>query len=666
MASLGSRQATLKAHAASQKQKRRKRRRRHPNDPVEVVKREDAHLTSSTFGDSEPYAVLFVVPTEPLVWQVGAQFYKHMTTNIALVSNQLTYSSHTNINFPPSVVVGTPLALETALMKARGRVTHLEKENKIDMEQLPGGFHHYKWAVYDEIHSLDGEEGDALQRLIRMLDCKFLALSATIGNATELRTWMEGVKGDQFVEEDVETMTLQSEDEEEEDDEFDKMEEENKGEEESVGEEEDESEVNLIVHESRFIDLQRHVWTQGDFETKDEETDGGGLSTLHPLSAVSLETLNRGFSSTVSLPFTARDNYDLWVALQDVFGDMTPSPVEEIDPNNFFGAEDRLTLTDIHRYEVAQKVKLEELSHEYPERIQTILERFRVPELPLEYDICDLVLDLKDKGMLPCVVFHLNTFEALGLFRKIVGGLEMRQNEEFPDYENELIEKQNTLDAEYDDKLKQDKRLQLQLASGNKEDRGDVVSALLSSRTDRVREVVDTSAPHPKFVLNPPGLPKREYDDMCKDVKREDKFKGVISRHSLMRALRRGVGIVMNDSVLQEYRRCVMRLAMQNKLAVVISDESLAYGVNMPFRSVVFPSGMEGELNPLMLQQMAGRAGRRGLDTQGHYVYAGMTAEKVKELMLSPIPAIEGKIQLIMQQLPLFLCYPSRCTPTHS
>ena len=64
---------------------------------------------------------------------------------------------------------------------------------------LPGGFDHFDWVVYDEVHALDGDEGDALQRLIRSINCKFLSLSATVGNAEELRAWMERAKGDQIL-----------------------------------------------------------------------------------------------------------------------------------------------------------------------------------------------------------------------------------------------------------------------------------------------------------------------------------------------------------------------------------------------------------------------------------------------------------------------------------
>ena len=70
---------------------------------------------------------------------------------------------------------------------------------KFQGDSLPGGYDHFNWVIFDEVHSLDGEDGDALQRLIRAMSCKFLALSATVGNAQELRGWLERVKGDQLI-----------------------------------------------------------------------------------------------------------------------------------------------------------------------------------------------------------------------------------------------------------------------------------------------------------------------------------------------------------------------------------------------------------------------------------------------------------------------------------
>ena len=135
------------------------------------------------------------------------------------------------------------------------------------------------------------------------------------------------------------------------------------------------------------------------------------------------------------------------------------------------------------------------------------------------------------------------------------------------------------------------------------------------------------------------------YEAVCKDVADTD-FRNDLNAckaHPLMRALRRGIGLYMDEVAFQAYKRAVMRLATEGKLAVVFSDESLAFGVNMPFRTCVFCGDMGGRLNSTLVQQMSGRAGRRGLDTQGHLVYAGATADFVQRMVISFIPALEGQ-----------------------
>ena len=110
-----------------------------------------------------------------------------------------------------------------------------------------------------------------------------------------------------------------------------------------------------------------------------------------------------------------------------------------------------------------------------------------------------------------------------------------------------------------------------------------------------------------------------------------------------MRALRRGIGLCIDDPLMSTYRSHVMRLAMQGRLAVVFSDYSLAFGVNMPFRTCVFNGNAGGLLTPLMAQQMSGRAGRRGLDTQAHLIFTQINFPFVQQIMMAQIPAIEGR-----------------------
>lgn len=48
--------------------------------------------------------------------------------------------------------------------------------------------------MFDEVHALDGDEGGALQRIMRLVECPFLALSATIGNSEALRAFWSTVR----------------------------------------------------------------------------------------------------------------------------------------------------------------------------------------------------------------------------------------------------------------------------------------------------------------------------------------------------------------------------------------------------------------------------------------------------------------------------------------
>lgn len=602
--------------------------------------------------------VLFVVPTEPLVWQVAAHFAKHILAgNVALVTNQLTYSPHKKKDEPPAVVVGTPMALESALTKIRGNTSSLEGHFDMDKSKMVGGFDHYGWVVYDEIHSLDGEEGEALQRLIRLMNCNFLALSATVGNAEELRTWMEEVRGQQLQVEVVDAPVLPPP---------------GGG---GVGGEQKEGAppstreevmaaleaadasrlVKIQEHQGRFLNIQRHLWTSSSTglqnalegttnlkvgadgttslkvgaDVQISSADKCSLQLLHPLSAVTLEFLqNDGFRHS-SLPMTPQDSYVMWRAMEKAY---PADAIAEVDPHHYFADIDRITLQDSKVYEDHLKSSLEALATTHPVETQTLLDNYQLGDSAPDFDVCALTLSLKEKEMHPCLIFHLNIFDLINLFRQLLEGLERRQVEKHPNHYTGLRNKAAGQKSEQENAEKQ--------SSTKKEMQDDIQAGFLESGAG----VVDETAPHQEFCFCPGGpISYTEYNDICTEVERRDKFQGDIKQHALMRALRRGIGFYINDHHFTAYRIAIMRLAMQGKLGIVLSDNSLAYGVNMPFRSCVFAGEMGGELDSLMAQQMAGRSGRRGLDTQGHLVYAGASATFVQDLMLARIPAIHGR-----------------------
>ncbi len=58
---------------------------------------------------------------------------------------------------------------------------------------------------------------------------------------------------------------------------------------------------------------------------------------------------------------------------------------------------------------------------EHTHSVERLLSRFQLPNLRTEFDICELCLALRDKDMLPALVFHLNQFDLIEVFRELLG-----------------------------------------------------------------------------------------------------------------------------------------------------------------------------------------------------------------------------------------------------
>jgi superfamily II RNA helicase len=110
-------------------------------------------------------------------------------------------------------------------------------------------------------------------------------------------------------------------------------------------------------------------------------------------------------------------------------------------------------------------------------------------------------------------------------------------------------------------------------------------------------------------------------------------------------ALLRGIA-AHHAGVLPAWKELIEELFQQGLVKVVFATETLAAGINMPARSTVISAlskRTERGHRPLMgseFLQMAGRAGRRGLDTQGYVVTVQSRFEGVREAgQLATAPA---------------------------
>src|SRR5690606_39696181 len=89
----------------------------------------------------------------------------------------------------------------------------------------------------------------------------------------------------------------------------------------------------------------------------------------------------------------------------------------------------------------------------------------------------------------------------------------------------------------------------------------------------------------------------------------------------LSRFVRHGIG-VHHAGLLPKYRLLVEKLAQQGLLKVICGTDTLGVGINIPLRTVLFTQlcKYDGDKVKILsvrdFQQIAGRAGRRGYDTQ--------------------------------------------------
>ncbi len=106
----------------------------------------------------------------------------------------------------------------------------------------------------------------------------------------------------------------------------------------------------------------------------------------------------------------------------------------------------------------------------------------------------------------------------------------------------------------------------------------------------------------------------------------------------IQKLIKHGIGI-HHAGLLPKYRVLVERLAQRGLLKIICGTDTLGVGVNVPIRTVLFTKlcKYDGEKTSLLsvrdFQQISGRAGRKGFDTQG-YVVAQAPQHTIENLRL--------------------------------
>ncbi len=152
-------------------------------------------------------------------------------------------------------------------------------------------------------------------------------------------------------------------------------------------------------------------------------------------------------------------------------------------------------------------------------------------------------------------------------------------------------------------------------------------------------------------------------EDKCRHLPDEDLQ--VLGYHEFLDGLTRGIA-AHHAGMLPRFKECVEELYLRGLCKVVFATETLALGINMPARTVVIEklSKWNGEthadITPGEYTQLTGRAGRRGLDVEGHGVVlwqpgmnpkevAGLASTRTYPLRSSFRPSYNMAVNLVHQ-----------------
>ncbi len=152
-------------------------------------------------------------------------------------------------------------------------------------------------------------------------------------------------------------------------------------------------------------------------------------------------------------------------------------------------------------------------------------------------------------------------------------------------------------------------------------------------------------------------------DSMTADVPPEDL--DVLGFWEWRDALRRGVA-AHHAGLIPAFKQVVEELFVRGLVRAVFATETLALGINMPARSVVlerltkYNGESHADVTPAEYTQLTGRAGRRGIDVEGHAVViwspgvdpqrvAGLASTRTYPLRSSFRPSYNMAVNLVDQ-----------------
>ncbi|KAK5152342.1 hypothetical protein LTR04_006425 [Oleoguttula sp. CCFEE 6159] len=573
--------------------------------------------------------LVYVAPTKALVNQIAAEVQARFSKSFKYPGKSV-WAIHTRdhrINSPTGcqVLVTVPHVLQIMLLAPSNANSWARRVKRI---------------IFDEVHSIgQAEDGVVWEQLLLLAPCPIIALSATVGNPEEFSSWLSSTQ-------------------------------------ESIG-----NKLTMVQHPHRYSDLRKFVYVPPKrffFKGLTERTSFGnlgldgapGFAYMHPVA--SLVNKSRGMPDDLNLE--PRDCFLLWRCMVKHQNENFPVD-QSLDPAK--SLPEVVRKMDIIHWEQGLKKILrawmtdeaspfdkvmEELSKPIhnvkPDDIQASSGSIMDGEEPREVNpdnlrstTLPLLSKLHEQDALPAILFNYDRSRCEDIARAVMDQLKSSEEE----WKNSSPKWKKKLEGFEQWKKEQEKKtfrkVKVNRKKAAKSKRGEDDDGEPEDESEKLTKAdlakdaasVDISP----FATFDPDAPVEGFhfanhkrlqgSELAMYVRQLGK-RGI--NPWLIEALTRGIG-VHHAGMNRKYRQVVEMLFRKGFLRVVIATGTLALGINMPCKTVVF-SGDSVFLTALNFRQAAGRAGRRGFDMLGNVVFQGISLGKVCRLISSRLPDLNG------------------------
>ncbi|KAL6875303.1 P-loop containing nucleoside triphosphate hydrolase protein [Trichoderma longibrachiatum] len=560
--------------------------------------------------ESDEGVLVYVAPTKALVNQIAAEIGARFTKSYKQDGKSVwaIYTRDYRVQNPTGcqVLVTVPHILQILLLaptNAKGPNAWSKRIKRI---------------IFDEVHCI-GQDDDGViwEQLLLSAPCPVIALSATIGNPGAFQEWLSQVQRSKGLK------------------------------------------LDTVVHTTRYSDLRKFMYMPHAREPfrglrRNKALPVPGLDEgdracpefefVHPVAALT----DRARTALEDVSLEARDCLSLWETMKQVLSKEDAARFGVPDPSS--ALPDIVTKADVIRWESDLKKALLRIMEGPNKVFQEIRKRLEMrsvegasdsPPIHDKSRIFHLIVDLHSHDALPALVFHYDTHGCEQIVNTIFNNLVEAENK-WKCSSPEWAQKMEDFEA-----WKKTARIQQTLVIRQRQ-RGKNKDDVRMSKDEQLREKasVDVS-PWASFDPDEP-LERFSFADTTKMQTSEveviiQPVRGNVSPW-MIDALRRGLG-VHHSSLNREYRQAVEVLFRRGYLRVVVATGTLALGINMPCKTVVF-QGNSVFLTAQNFRQASGRAGRRGFDLLGNIVFNQIPRKRVYDIMSARLPGLNGQFPI--------------------